>query len=65
LVITRPSGSPVCPSPLPLGSLVLPTPLLVRPPVLPPRGAAVDQLAHCVVILGGIIYMRENIGNVG
>ncbi|GKE88374.1 hypothetical protein Tco_1565849, partial [Tanacetum coccineum] len=50
-------GSLVCPLPLPLGPLVLPPPLLVRPP----GGAAVDRHALRVVILGGIIYTRENI----
>ncbi|GJU49404.1 hypothetical protein Tco_1218959 [Tanacetum coccineum] len=56
-------GSLVCPLALPLGSPVLPPPLPVRPPILSPRGAAVDQLALCVVILGGIIYTREDIGD--
>ncbi|GJW06064.1 hypothetical protein Tco_1568487 [Tanacetum coccineum] len=44
------------------GSPVLPHPLPVRPPVLPPHGATVDRPALCVVILGGIIYTREDIG---
>ncbi|GJZ81601.1 hypothetical protein Tco_0646595, partial [Tanacetum coccineum] len=34
-----------------------------RPPVLPPHVAAVARPALRVVILGGIIYMREYIGN--
>ncbi|GKD04257.1 hypothetical protein Tco_1179231, partial [Tanacetum coccineum] len=46
---------------MPVGSLVLPPPLPVCPPVLPPRGAAVDRYALRVIILGGIIYMREDI----
>ncbi|GKB26427.1 hypothetical protein Tco_0865828 [Tanacetum coccineum] len=39
-------------------------PLPTRPPVPPPRGAAVDRPALHVVILGGILYTRENMGNV-
>ncbi|GJR85772.1 ribonuclease H-like domain-containing protein [Tanacetum coccineum] len=50
-------SSPVCPSPLPLSSLVL----LHHLPVHPPCGAVVDRPALRVVILGGIIYTRENI----
>ncbi|GJS57796.1 serine/threonine-protein kinase HT1-like protein [Tanacetum coccineum] len=50
------------PSTLPVGSPVLPPPLLVRPPVLLPRGAAVDRPTLYVVILGGILYTREDIG---
>ncbi|GJZ23091.1 hypothetical protein Tco_0560550 [Tanacetum coccineum] len=40
---------------------ILPPPLPVRPPVLPPRGATVDRPALRVIILGDIVYMRENI----
>ncbi|GJT97017.1 hypothetical protein Tco_1092535 [Tanacetum coccineum] len=40
---------------------ILPPPLPVRPPVLPPRGAVVDRPALRVIILGDIIYTRENI----
>ncbi|GKD65550.1 hypothetical protein Tco_1307658, partial [Tanacetum coccineum] len=46
---------------MPIDSLVLLTPLPVRPPVLPPRGAAVDRPTLHVFILGGIIYTREDI----
>ncbi|GKF49237.1 hypothetical protein Tco_0142488, partial [Tanacetum coccineum] len=38
--------------------------LSVRPPILPPRGAAVARPALHVVIRGGTIYTRENMGNV-
>ncbi|GJX43775.1 hypothetical protein Tco_0260451, partial [Tanacetum coccineum] len=54
-------GSLVRLPPLPSRSLVLPPPLPVGPPVLLPRGAAVDQHALRVVILGGIIYTRDDI----
>nr|GFB36280.1 reverse transcriptase domain-containing protein [Tanacetum cinerariifolium] len=45
-------------------TVILLPPLPNRPPIPPPRGAAGDRPAHCVVILGGIIYMKENIGNI-
>nr|GEV27087.1 hypothetical protein [Tanacetum cinerariifolium] len=45
-----------------VGSPVLPPPLQVRPLILPPRDAVVDRPALHVVILGGIIYIREDIG---
>ncbi|GJU92821.1 hypothetical protein Tco_1317577 [Tanacetum coccineum] len=35
-------------------------PHTTRPSIPPPCGAAVDRHALCVVILGGIIYTREN-----
>ncbi|GJR01182.1 hypothetical protein Tco_0524166 [Tanacetum coccineum] len=35
-----------------------------RPPVAPPRDSAASRPALRVLILGGIIYTRENIGNV-
>ncbi|GJY57906.1 hypothetical protein Tco_0457798 [Tanacetum coccineum] len=38
--------------------------LPTRPPVPPPHGAAVDRPALRVIILGGIIYTRENMGNI-
>nr|GEW64504.1 uncharacterized mitochondrial protein AtMg00810-like [Tanacetum cinerariifolium] len=41
---------------------VLPPSLLVCPPVLSHRSEAVDQPALCIIILGGIIYTREDIG---
>ncbi|GJY96057.1 hypothetical protein Tco_0512418 [Tanacetum coccineum] len=59
-----PFCSPVCPPPLPVFSPILPPLLLVRPLVLQPRCTAVDRPALRVVILGGIIYMREDIGNI-
>nr|GEU42049.1 hypothetical protein [Tanacetum cinerariifolium] len=54
----------VHPPTLPVGFLVLLPPLSVHPPVIPPRGATVDQPALRVVILGSIIYMRKDIFNV-
>nr|GFB28461.1 hypothetical protein [Tanacetum cinerariifolium] len=45
-------------------SPVLPPHLPVHPPVLPPHGVAVCRLALRVVIFGGIVYAREDIGNV-
>ncbi|GJT85805.1 putative ribonuclease H-like domain-containing protein [Tanacetum coccineum] len=45
-------------------SLVLLAPLPPRLPIPPPRNAAVDRPALRVVILGGIIYTRENMGNI-
>ncbi|GKB83575.1 hypothetical protein Tco_0950470 [Tanacetum coccineum] len=45
------------------GHLPLP-PLPTRTPVPPPNDSAVGRLALWVLILGGIIYTRENIGNV-
>nr|GFB97552.1 hypothetical protein [Tanacetum cinerariifolium] len=39
----------------------LPPLLPVHLPVLLPRGAAVDRPALHVILLGGIIYMREDI----
>ncbi|GKF86979.1 hypothetical protein Tco_0254806, partial [Tanacetum coccineum] len=42
----------------------LPSPLPARPPVPHPYDAAVGQPALRVVIDGGIIYTRENMGNV-
>nr|GEV46209.1 hypothetical protein [Tanacetum cinerariifolium] len=56
-----PSCLPIPPPPLPVGSLVLPPHLPVHPPVLLPRGAAVDRPGLRVIILGDIIYMREDI----
>nr|GFD16783.1 hypothetical protein [Tanacetum cinerariifolium] len=47
-----------------VGSPVLPLPLPVRPHILPHLGAVVCQPVLRVVILGGIIYAREDIGNV-
>ncbi|GKF92132.1 hypothetical protein Tco_0278851, partial [Tanacetum coccineum] len=44
--------------------LVLPPPLPARPPVPPPRDAVTDRPTFWVVILSGIIYTRENMGNV-
>ncbi|GJR41157.1 hypothetical protein Tco_1216841 [Tanacetum coccineum] len=44
--------------------LVLPPTLPVRPPFLPPCVAAVAWPALRVIILGGIIYTKEDIGNV-
>ncbi|GJR15168.1 hypothetical protein Tco_0797820 [Tanacetum coccineum] len=44
--------------------LVLPPPLSTHPPVPPPRDAAASQPALRVVIVGGIIYTREKMGNV-
>ncbi|GJW80509.1 hypothetical protein Tco_0144484 [Tanacetum coccineum] len=58
------TSSPIVSLFLLTGSLVLLAPLPTRPPVPPPRGAAVDRLALHVVILGGIIYTRVNMGNV-
>nr|GEW94715.1 hypothetical protein [Tanacetum cinerariifolium] len=52
----------VHPPTLSVGSPVLLPPLLVHPPVFPPSGAAVDRPALHVVIFGGIIYTREDIG---
>ncbi|GJY87857.1 hypothetical protein Tco_0502485 [Tanacetum coccineum] len=49
---------------LPVGSPVLPPPLPVRPPILPPRGSAFCRPAFRVVILGGIVYAREDVGTV-
>nr|GEU68904.1 hypothetical protein [Tanacetum cinerariifolium] len=43
---------------------VHPPSLPVRPPVLPPRGATVCWPTLCVVILGGIVYAKEDVGNV-
>ncbi|GKG50152.1 hypothetical protein Tco_0521252, partial [Tanacetum coccineum] len=50
--------SPVC-------SLALPTPLPTHPPVLLPRGAAAAGRPALRVILGDIIYMRENMVMLG
>ncbi|GKG62002.1 hypothetical protein Tco_0623719, partial [Tanacetum coccineum] len=41
-----------------------PPPLPVCPPVLLPRGATVYRPALRVVILGGIVYAREDVGNI-
>ncbi|GJV81577.1 hypothetical protein Tco_1517447 [Tanacetum coccineum] len=49
---------------MPVGSLVLPPPLSVCPPILLPYSVVVVRPALRVIILGGIIYMREDIGNI-
>ncbi|GJW59767.1 hypothetical protein Tco_0109102 [Tanacetum coccineum] len=46
-----------------LNPTVLLAPLPTRPPVSPPRGASLDRRALRVVILGDIIYTRENMAN--
>ncbi|GJW01325.1 hypothetical protein Tco_1556576 [Tanacetum coccineum] len=53
--------TPIRPPTLLVRSPVLPPPLPVRPPVLPTRDAAVCRPALCVVILGCIVYAREDI----
>nr|GEX75179.1 hypothetical protein [Tanacetum cinerariifolium] len=63
-VLLKVSPWKVRPQTLPVGSPVLPPPQPVRPHVLPPRSATVDRPALCVVIFGGIIYTREDIGNI-
>ncbi|GKG23699.1 hypothetical protein Tco_0391735, partial [Tanacetum coccineum] len=47
-----------------LGSLTLLPSLPTRLPVPLPHGMAAGQPALRVITLGGIIHMRENIGNV-
>ncbi|GKF58345.1 hypothetical protein Tco_0171882, partial [Tanacetum coccineum] len=49
------------PPTLPISSLILPPLLPVRQPILPPRGAAVCRPALHVVILDGIVYVREDV----
>ncbi|GJX71805.1 hypothetical protein Tco_0308976 [Tanacetum coccineum] len=44
--------------------LIIPPPLPAHPPVPPPRDTVAGRPALRVVILGGIIYTRENMGNV-
>nr|GEZ41708.1 reverse transcriptase domain-containing protein [Tanacetum cinerariifolium] len=44
--------------------LFLPPPLPARPPVPPPYDVAEGRPALRVIIFGGIIYTRENMGNV-
>ncbi|GKF54693.1 hypothetical protein Tco_0165033, partial [Tanacetum coccineum] len=46
-----------------LGLLPLP-PLLTRSPVPPPSDSVAGRPSLWVLILGGIIYTRENMGNI-
>nr|GEW01374.1 hypothetical protein [Tanacetum cinerariifolium] len=56
-------GSPVGLTFLLLGSLTLLPSLLTRLPIPHPRDATTGRPALQVITLGGIIYTRENVGN--